>query len=604
MVRKKKKATGVPFGKGDSRVNYSGRPSADDDCETQPRVRDPQSVSNNITQRTGDIPTGATLRPYDDSNPSNPSVSCEDTQNWLVDEQKLFFATNDALKAHNTPSRANHTPILQKLKTKKLGFGIHLSFRCAYKNCKFESQAYDLYNKTNTGQALPNLQLGIAMTKTDLTPKSIEVLATSLNLEPPNIKTIEKSRSQALECTEKLANFAMLENRREVTSTLRLLGEIKPGETRSVDVALDGQFSNRSYHCPSGKSDSVSVPVIEDVTGRGLLIEHVNVGHRDGSLPSNLHINSGETYAAKISYQKTYSATEYPLRFNVVTTDGDTGLAKALDAGREAVGEKRGIKRRACSFHCESAAKRKFNREGLSKLTPTQKSQIDKNTDSTHLPINNDPNKCPACNKQFKNSKGLSIHSRSCKGEKAEELKIKGLEPLFYEWEKRDRKLSVKDKKIWRDSIRRWVLKRVKLELNIGIHAQNPHNKKLKNDSDIHEALIAAGKCIIPCLSGNHDACLMDARGCGGPEFPPDYDFLPSKAPLGPIPPPTNLWLTSIVNAVLSREALASLVVNGRKGTTSLVESVHKEIRGPIPKGRVYRRNEAKLIKAGSRYVV
>ena len=603
MVKKKRKATGVPFVSGDSRGNYSGHPPADD-FESPPRVREPRSVLNNVAQRTGDVPTGATLRPYDDSNPSNPTECGEDTQNWLVDENKLFFATNDALKAHNIPSRANHTPILQKLKTRKLGLGIQLSFRCGYKNCQFESRSYDLYEKTNTGQALPNLQLGIAMTKTDLTPKTIETLATTLNLEPPNFKTLQKSRSQALEVTEKLANFAMLENRREVTSTLRLLGEVKPGEIPTVDVALDGQYSNRSYHFPSGKSDSVSVPVIEDVTGKGLLIEHVNVGHRDGSLPSNLHINSGETYAAKISYEKSYSTTEYPLRFGVVTTDGDTGLAKALDAGREAVGEKRPIKRRACSFHGESAAKRKFNRESLSKLTPTQKAQIDTNSDSNPIPINNDPNKCPGCDKQFKNSKGLAIHSRACKGGKADELKMKGLEPLFYAWEKKDHRLSVKDKKIWRDSLRRWVLKRVKLELNIGLHAQNPQNRKIENDSDIHEALIAAGKCVIPCLSGNHDACLMDARGCGGPEFPPDYDFLPSKAPLGPIPSPTSLWLFSIVNAVLSREALASLVVQGRKGTTSLVESVHKEIRGPIPKGRVYRRNEAKLIKSGSGYVL
>ena len=60
-----------------------------------------------------------------------------------------------------------------------------------------------------------------------------------------------------------------------------------------------------------------------------------------------------------------------------------------------------------------------------------------------------------------------------------------------------------------------------------------------------------------------------------------------------------SLNFKSIVDTLLSREALRSLVVNGRKATTSLVESVHKEIRLPVPKGRVYRKNETRLIKSG-----
>ena len=143
-------------------------------------------------------------------------------------------------------------------------------------------------------------------------------------------------------------------------------------------------------------------------------------------------------------------------------------------------------------------------------------------------------------------------------------------------------------------------MKRIKQEFNLGIHAANPKDVRLKDDSHLHEALYQAGKTIIPCLSGNHDSCLLDSRGCGGYEAPPDYDFLPTKTHIGPIPPQTVAWLNSIVDTILSKEALQSLVVDGRKGTTSLVESVHKEIRIPIPKGRIYRKNAAKLIKSGN----
>lgn len=104
----------------------------------------------------------------------------------------------------------------------------------------------------------------------------------------------------------------------------------------------------------------------------------------------------------------------------------------------------------------------------------------------------------------------------------------------------------------------------------------------------------------VPCLSGNHDACLTDSRGCGGYEAPPDYDMLPTKSNIGQVPPQTVSWLNSVVDTILSKEALRSLVVHGKKGTTSLVESVHKEIRIPIPKGRVYRKNATKLIKSGN----
>ena len=140
-----------------------------------------------------------------------------------------------------------------------------------------------------------------------------------------------------------------------MTAAMRLLGEVQEGEIPSVDVATDGQYSNRSYHFPTGKSDSVSAPVIEHVTGLGLLIEHENLSHRDGSLARDVHINSAETLAAQRNVLKAYSADKYPLFFGTVTTDGDASVAKALETARDEIGEIRPLKRRGCHFHGEGA---------------------------------------------------------------------------------------------------------------------------------------------------------------------------------------------------------------------------------------------------------
>ena len=588
--------------RGDPRRNEGNCPI---DTPITLRVREPKSVYDDCKGQLGEVPPGARLRPYDDQY-AKPKIgapsNATDSENWLVDDQKLFLALNDSMKLHHSNKRrSNHTPRLVKSCVTKVGFGIRMSLKCRRGNCKFESPPYDLYQKDENGQPLPNVQVGVAMAKTDITPKSVEALSATMNMCVPSLTTLHKSYSKAMNVAECLSEDAMRDNRNEVTTTLRLRGEVESGIVPMADVAIDGQFSNRSYHFPTGKSDSVSVPVVEQVTGKGLLIQHVNLSHRDGTLSPQTHINSGETVAAQLNYEKTYTSSEFPLHFGVVTTDGDTGLIKALEAGRKNVGEGRALQRRNCVFHAESAAKRKFNRESLVKLTQAQKDLMTKH--ATPLSPTNSPNQCAACSKEFASMKGLNIHRRSCKGDRALECTVKGLEPLFWEWEKKNpsTKTTVKEKKEWRDGIRRWVLKRMKQELNLGLHAANPKNIALSDDGIIHEALYLAGKTIIPCLSGNHDKCLSDSRGCQGMETPPDYDFLPSKAALGFIPSQTVSWLSSVVDTLLSKEALGTLIVNGKKATTSLVESAHKEIRLPVPKGRVYRKNEAKLIKSGER---
>ena len=77
------------------------------------------------------------------------------------------------------------------------------------------------------------------------------------------------------------------------------------------------------------------------------------------------------------------------------------------------------------------------------------------------------------------------------------------------------------------------------------------------------------------------------------------FTSLPRGQPLSDVPTCVLQWLSSIVDEMLGQDALEALVINGRYGTTSLVESVHHEIRKTVPKGFPHTRNETRLIKSG-----
>ena len=359
---KKRKATGRPFVKGDCdiRINRTGPPHQPQKSVIPlppARIRECQSIFNQIsaTKFSGGIPTGARLRPKPDEPELELSETTSEGQNWIVDEDRLLQATNNALQLHDSSPRRHHTPILEKQKTCKVGFGISISFRCKFRNCQFSSPMYKLYAETADGDPLPNARVGVAMAKTELTPNTVDVLGAALNMSTPCRNTLQKSYSNSLHCTNELAESAMANNRATVTAAVRLLGDLNEGEIPSVDVATDGQYSNRSYHFPSGKSDSVSVPVIEQVTGMGLLVEHTNLSRRDGSLPADVHINNAETIAAQRNLEKSYGSKDHPIYYGTVTIDGDTSVAKALETGRSNLGESRPLKRRGCYFHGESA---------------------------------------------------------------------------------------------------------------------------------------------------------------------------------------------------------------------------------------------------------
>ena len=354
--RKKGKPRGIPFKKGDdSRRNLDGTPPPlPNDIPTSPtRFREPASIYNQISQNQcqGQVPIGARLRPKPDNVPCEDDVADDEVgQNWVVDEHKLLQATNEALKLHDN-GRRHHTPVFKKKKSIKIGFGVRISFECGYKNCHFVSPLFKLYDETETGQPVPNVQIGVAMAKSELSPKTVEIMGATLNLNTPCRQSLQKSYSTTLIAADDLAEAAMADNRAAVTSAVRLRGDFKEGEIPDADAMEDGQYSNRDYHYPTGKSDSVSVPVIENVTGLGLLTEHTNLSHRDGTLPPDIHINAAETLASQQNVEKSYHAEHFPLYYSTMTTDGDTSVHKALETARANIGESRPLKRRGCHFH-------------------------------------------------------------------------------------------------------------------------------------------------------------------------------------------------------------------------------------------------------------
>ena len=600
MGKKKEKIRGRPFTNNDTRRN-TGFSDVSFNGDNQQIIREPRRLYNQISSTSfhGEVPPGARLRPLFDNEPQfSTTVPESDNQNFVIDDKKMLEATNKALQAHHLHA-PNHMPLWKRSKTVQVGFGVKMSFHCNFKNCQFESELFEFYESTPTGQPTTNLQVGVAMSKTDITPKTVQLLGSAMNLGTPSSVSLQKSYSKALSCSAALADEAMADNRESVTASLRLKGLCQDGEIPSVDVTTDGQYSNRSYHCPTGKSDSVSIPVIEQITGQGLLIQHTNLSHRDGTLDKNTHINSAETIGARKNLENTYNASRAPLCFSTVTVDGDAGVAKALRETHDHLGLKRPLKRRACFFHGIQATKRKYNREALLRMTLQQKNSLDKESQPTQ-PSPLDETTCARCEKKFKNRRGLNIHAKRCKGVKPAEAEIKGLEPLFQLWETSSgKKMDRKEKNQWKDGLRVWLLKRIKLELNVGLAALNPTNSDMEDDSDIHDALRKAGGTIVPCLSGDHRSCGLDSVGCAGNLAPPDYSYLPNLSPLGSIPSQTSAWLNTIVDSILGEKALGALVVNGKKASSSLVESIHKEIRLPIPKGKVHRRNETNLIKSG-----
>lgn len=122
-----------------------------------------------------------------------------------------------------------------------------MSLTCLVKNCDFESQPFELYQThPETNQPMTNVAASIAMTKCDLSPKSINLLCITMNVCSPPIRSLQKGYTFAASYGPTLAKEALKENRKIVTEMMELKGECSVGEPPKIDVVEDGNYNIRS----------------------------------------------------------------------------------------------------------------------------------------------------------------------------------------------------------------------------------------------------------------------------------------------------------------------------------------------------------------------
>ena len=523
-----------------------------------------------------------------------------------MDDAKLLECFNGALQEHADHNQKvkgknkGHVPVLEKLTERHVGFGVIVRYKCKYQNCRFESRAYELFQRTESGGVSTNLLAGTAMAKSDMTPSKVEFFSTVMNIKGPAHSTLQKKYNQALDVADQLAETAMADNRERVYKTMIAKSEFVEGSIPEIEASTDAQYSLRTYHTPSGNSQSASIPVIESETGEGLLIQHASLSRTDGSLTT--HINNAESEAAAINYTKTYQETKFPLALQTVTVDGDASIKKGFQKGVAACGDSRVFQTRACSQHGANAAKRKFMKEALRPLSNSQKQKLCPKGSSSgeEHPEPTSSNICSKCHSTFKNARGVAVHIRNCQGMRTEVVVGGvGLEPMFLRWYLCGNAVNAAEKKIYRNCVRVWLFARMKQEFYKGLSELNPGKKKIQDDAEIKKKLVAAGQTVTKCILGDHSRCASNSFVCKGELDPSSYTSLPMGRPLHDVPSSVIQWLSSVVDLMLGLDALNSTVVNGRSGTTSLVESVHHEIRKIVPKGFPHRRNETRLIKSG-----
>ena len=160
--KKRRFANSASFRKGGENVNrFTGMPSTD---SLETRVWTRTRSEGDLTE--GEPPTNPSeLRSLSCSNLTDPSSSAQvppppnpsSAENWIVSEDKLTECMNKALAEHSSHNAKvkgrskGHTPVLEKLNDRRIGFGVVVRFRCKFKNCSFFNT---LYNSSCSGWPL------------------------------------------------------------------------------------------------------------------------------------------------------------------------------------------------------------------------------------------------------------------------------------------------------------------------------------------------------------------------------------------------------------------------------------------------------------------
>ena len=315
MCKKKRRRGGE--GKGwftkdsDPRINASGRPSVLTEMNHKKRYDTDivnQALSNEQKNHATDL-QGVRLRPC----PSAPHAitTTDEGVNDIVDLSRLRQSQSDALRLHRDYVNGKRRPPTKHLisltmnKVHNRGFGVSVHYTC--KQCKFVSPIFKLYATTTTGGCATNVQAAVALSKVPIKSSDAAFLFSSLNLNAPVEKTLQKHFTKACSVASAVLEESLSQNRSVVRDYLQVVGRSDDPDCPSASVSLDGQFNRPIYHGYDGKSTSVSEPVIENETNLNLLVSHAVVSKLDGTYEKEKVIFLiGETFSQNVNYYHSF----------------------------------------------------------------------------------------------------------------------------------------------------------------------------------------------------------------------------------------------------------------------------------------------------------
>ena len=279
---RKKRVYGSPFTKNDER-RCSGSPLVLKGADIPTYKRYSKMLVVQVVENTHPSSLkGVKLRPS--SMVINPYEKDTENSNDIIDLFKLNQSWAISLNQHRQfalkKRSTKHTPNLQLEKVHNQGFGVQARYHCT--GCTFTSNLFKLYDTTQKGACLTNVQAAMAFSKSAIKPSDAEFLFAALNVNAPSRQTLQKHFSSVNQASSQVLESALVENR----GLVRDYVAIRDGTCDAVPavaVAFDGQYDRPIYHNYDGKSSSVSEPVLEAETGLNLLVSHAVLSKLDGS---------------------------------------------------------------------------------------------------------------------------------------------------------------------------------------------------------------------------------------------------------------------------------------------------------------------------------
>ena len=203
------------------------------------------------------------------------------------------------------------------------------------------------------------------------------------------------------------------------------------------------------------------------------------------------------------------------------------------------------------------------------------------------------PFSCPKCFKGFKSAAARGTHERFCRVQKGPSSQPG---PSWVDHQN----ISSKELKPFKKKMLHWLMVRKNYELKRGVAMW----KKMKcyygkNDNELKHRLKLAAGTILPCLKGDHSLCIRHSFVCTDAKDPLLY-LLPHQRNIPSLTDEMQKSISESIWSVFQSEKLNRLILGGTLRTTSTVESVHRTIRTPAPKGKPLPRNQTAVLQFGA----